>query len=157
MDITPAANQALEVCERETLASARWRREVLRRSFWEILCLGANLAIAISCLLLLFRLLTHQPVMRTTFSLGIAIVLSIFSYHRARWGASAMMYRQVEKLTTWVILAPGVALVCGGVCFAITFWPLRLIGTPELYDWIMGATASVCGFSYMMAGQGGRR
>ena len=141
-----------ERVEREALEEGRWRREVLGRGFWEIMCLGANLAIAISCLLLLFRLLTHQPVLRVGFSVGIAIVLSIFSYHRARWDASTIMCRQVEKLTTWVIVTPGVALVCGGALFALAYWLLRSIGTPELYDRIIGGAASVCGFGYAMAG-----
>jgi hypothetical protein len=141
-----------ERVRREALEEGRWRREVLGRSFWEILCLCANLAIAIGCLLLLFRLLTHQPLLRLGLSLGFAIALSIFSYHRARWGASAIMSRQVEKLTTWVMVTPGVALACGGALFAVAYWLLRLIGTAVLHDLIISGAASVCVFGYAMAG-----
>jgi hypothetical protein len=141
-----------ERVQREALEEGRWRREVLGRSCWEILCLCANLAIVIGCLLLLFRLLTHQPLSRLGLSLGFAIALSIFSYHRARWGASAIMCRQVEKLTTWVIVTPSVALACGGALFAVAYWLLRLIGTPQLHDLIISGAASVCGFGFAMAG-----
>jgi len=127
----------------------RWAREVLRRGVLEVLYLGSNLAIAGAGLLWLYRLLTHKPALQTGFCLAAAVGTSLFAYHFARWGATAAMSRQVEKLTAWLIVTLGMALVWGGICFAFTFEVLRWLTAPGTTSWIIGGAAGLCGFAYL--------
>jgi hypothetical protein len=131
----------------------RWARAVLRRGVLELLYLCSNLAIAGAGLLWLYRLLTHKPALQTGLCLAAAVGVSLFSYHFARWCASAAMLRQVEKLTAWLIVTLGMALVSGGICLAFTFGALRWFSAPGATGWIIGGAAGLCGFAYMVAGE----
>jgi hypothetical protein len=134
--------------------SARhWTREVLRRGVFELLYLGANVAIAADGLLWLYQLLTHRRVFDTALILTAAGALSLCAYYLARWRANATMSRQVEKLTAWLIATLGMATGWGGICCAVTFIVLRWLSAPESLSWIIGATAGLCGFAYMVGGE----
>lgn len=139
--------------EREALEERRWGREVLRRGLFELLYLGANLAIAILGLWWLIRLLSHAPALQIGLLLGAAIAVSIAAYHCARWGAGGLMSRQVENLTAWLVVAIGLALVWGGICLAFTYGTLRWFSVPAVYGWSIGGIAGLCGFTYMVAGE----
>lgn len=131
----------------------RWAREVLRRGVLELLYLGSNLAIVGGGLLWVYRLLRHKPALQTGLLLVAAVGVSLSAYHFARWRASAIMSRQVEKLAAWLIATFGLALVWGGICFAFTFGALRWFSAPGAASWITGTTAALCGFAYMVAGE----
>jgi hypothetical protein len=130
-----------------------WAREVLRRGLLELLYLGANLAIAAGGLLWLYQLLAHKPALKTALCLTAAVGISLSAYHFARWRASAAMSHQVEKLTAWLIATLGIALVWGAICFAFAFGVLRWFSAPAAASWIVGGTAGLCGFAYMVAGE----
>jgi hypothetical protein len=134
-------------------AARRWAREILRRGVFELLYLGSNLAIAGCGLFWLYRLLTHNPAAKSGLILAIAVASSLCAYHLARWRASASMARQVEKLTAWLVVTLGIALVWGGVCFAFTFEVLRWLNAPGTTSLIIGGTAGLCGFAYIVAGE----
>lgn len=131
----------------------RWAREVLRRGIFELLYLGSNLATVGGAFFWLYRLLKHKPALPTGLSLAAAVGLSLFTYHFARWRASASMSRQVEKLTAWLIATFTMALVWAGICFAFTFGALRWFSAPGAVSWIIGGAVGLCGFSYMVAGE----
>jgi hypothetical protein len=151
-DAGVAANPRQEVA-REARAVPRWAREVLRRGVFELLYLGSNLAIAGGGLLWLYQLLTRKPAASAGLFLATAVALSLCTYHLARWRASVTVSRQVEKLTAWLIATLGIALVCGGICFAFTFGLLRWLSAPGTPSWIIGGTAGICGLVYMVAGE----
>jgi hypothetical protein len=130
-----------------------WAREVLRRGLLELLYLGANLAIVAGGLLWLYQLLAHKPALKTGLGLAAAVGISLSAYHFARWRASAARSRQVEKLTAWLIATLGIALVWGAICFAFAFGALRWFSAPGAASWIVGGTAGLCGFAYMVAGE----
>lgn len=150
---TRAAADARVAAVTRDPAERRWAREVLRRGVLEFFYLGSNLAIVVGGLLWLYRLLTHAPALKTGLALVAAIGISLFSYHVARWRASAAMSRQVEKLTAWMIATLGIALVWGGICFAFTFGALRWFSAPGAASWIIAGTVGLCGFVYMVAGE----
>ena len=131
----------------------RWAREVVRRGVFELLYLAANLGVAISGLLWLYRRLTHQPASRIGLFVGVAAAISLLAYQCARWRAGAIMLQQVEKLTAWLIATLGIALVWGGICLAFTVGALRWFGVAGIYSWTLGAVAALCGVVYMVAGE----
>ena len=131
----------------------RWAREVVRRGVFELLYLAANLGVAISGLLWLYRRLTHQPASRIGLFVGVAAAISLLAYQCARWRAGAIMLQQVEKLTAWLIATLGIALVWGGICLAFTVGALRWFGVAGIYSWTLGAMAALCGVVYMVAGE----
>jgi hypothetical protein len=131
----------------------RWAREVVRRGVFESLYLAANLGVAISGLLWLYRRLTHQPASRIGLFVGVAAAISLLAYQCARWRAGAIMLQQVEKLTAWLIATLGIALVWGGICLAFTVGALRWFGVAGIYSWTLGAMAALCGVVYMVAGE----
>lgn len=133
----------------------RWAREVVRRGVFELLYLAANLGLVLSGLLWLYRLLTHKPASRIGLFVGIAAAISLAAYQCARWRESAMMSRQVEKLTAWLIATLGIALAWGGVCLAFTAGALRWFGVAGLYSWTAGAMAALCGVVYIVVGEWG--
>jgi hypothetical protein len=135
------------------LRERRWGREVLRRGLFESVYLGANLAIAILGVVCLIRLLSHASASRTGLLLAAAVVVSISAYHCARWRASAPMARQVEKFTAWLLATLGMALVCAGICLAVTFGAFRWFGVPGIYGWSIGAIAALCGFACIVIGE----
>ena len=130
-----------------------WSREVLRRGVFELLYLGANIAIAGDGLLWLYQLLTHRLALNTALILAAAVALSLCSYYSARWRATATMSRQVEKLTAWLIATLGIATSWAGICFAFTFVVLRWLSAPESLSWIIGGAAGLCGFAHMVGGE----
>lgn len=140
---------------REALEERRWGREVLRRGLFELAYLGANLAIAILGITWLIRLVSHAPASRTGMFLAAAAVLSLAAYHCARWKASALMSRQVENLTAWLIATLGMALVWGGICLAFTYGALRWFSVPGVYGWSIGGIAGLFGFAYIVKGEWG--
>jgi hypothetical protein len=123
----------------------RWAREVVRRGVFELLYLAANLGVAISGLLWLYRQLTHQPASRIGLFVGVAAAISLLAYQCARWRAGAIMLQQVEKLTAWLIATLGIALVWGGICLAFTVGALRWFGVAGIYSWTLGAMSALCG------------
>lgn len=129
----------------------RWAREVLRRGLFELLYLGANLAILICGLGWLYRLFSHAPAASIGALVCVAVVTSITCYHFARWRAGALMSQQVEKLTAWVIVTFGMALVWGAICCAFVYSLLRWVGVSVGYDWSAGGVLGLCGFAYMVA------
>lgn len=131
----------------------RWAREVLRRGLFELLYLVANLGVAGSGLLWLYRLLAHKPASRTGLILVIVAAISLTAYQCARWRASAPMSQQVEKLTAGVIATLGIALVGGGICLAFIAGVLRWFSLPGIYSWTVGGAAALCVFAYMVAGE----
>ena len=133
----------------------RWAREVVRRGVFELLYLAANLGVVLSGLLWLYRLLTHQPASKIGLFVGIAAAISLVAYQCARWRESALMSRQVEKLTAWLIATLGLALAWGGVCLAFTVGALRWFGVAGAYSWTIGAMAALCGAVYIAAGEWG--
>ncbi|HEY2463670.1 MAG TPA: hypothetical protein VGI32_06395 [Steroidobacteraceae bacterium] len=139
-----------ERVEREAQEEVRRAREVLRRGVFELLYLVANLAIAGGGLLWLYQLLTHKPALKAGLFLAAAVALSLLGYHFARWRASATVWRQVEKLMASLIAVLGVGLVCGGICFALTFGALRWFGGQEAVSVVVGVMAGLCGFAYMV-------
>jgi hypothetical protein len=150
---TGAAADAAAAVPRDLREAQRWAREVLRRGFLESLYLGSSLAIVGGILVWLYRLLMHKPALQSGLFLAAAAGISLIAYHFARWRASAGMSRQVEKFTAWLIAAFGVALVWGAICFAFTFGALRWFSAPAPARWIIGATACLCGFACMVAGE----
>ncbi len=131
----------------------RWAREVVRRGVFESLYLAANLGVALGGLLWLYRLLTHKPASRIGLLLAVAAAISLLAYQCARWRAGAIMLRQVEKLTAWLIATLGIALVWGGVCLAFTVGALRWFGVAGFYSWTIGALAALCGVVYIVVGE----
>jgi hypothetical protein len=131
----------------------RWAREVVRRGLFELLYLAANLGVALSGLLWLYRLLTHQPGSRIGLFVGVAAAISLLAYQCARWRASAIMSRQVEKLTAWLIATLGIGVVWGAICLAFTVGALRWFDVAGIYSWTIGAVAAVCGVVYIVAGE----
>ena len=129
----------------------RWAREVLRRGVLELLYLGSNLAIAGGAVVWLYQLLTRHPAQKTGLIAAAAMGISLFSYHFARWRASATMSRQVENLTAALIVTLSIALVWGGICCAFIFGALRWFSAPGAVTWISGGAAGVCGFVYILA------
>ena len=148
-----AADPRRERVERDASAARHRAGEVLRRGVFELLYLGSNLTIAGSGLLWLYQLLARKPAVSTGLILATAVALSLCAYQLARWRASASVSRQVEKLTAWLIATLGIALVCGGICFAFTFGLLRWLSAPGTPSWIIGGTAGLCGLAYMVAGE----
>jgi hypothetical protein len=140
---------------REALAERRWGREVLRRGLFETAYLGANLAIAILGITWLVRLVSRAPAFRTGLFLAAAVVISITAYQCARWRASALMSRQVQNLTAWLIATLGMALVWGGICVGFTYAALRWFSFPGVYGWSIGGIAGLCGFAYIVKGEWG--
>ena len=138
---------------RDRREARRWAREALRRGVLELLYLASNLAIAGGVLLWLYRLLTHNPALQTGLFVAMAVGVSLFAYHFARWRASAAMSHQVEKLTAWLIATLGIAVGWGGICFAFTFGALRWCSAPEAASWIIGGAAGLCGLAYMVGGE----
>jgi hypothetical protein len=138
---------------REALEERRWSREVLRRGLFESIYLGSNLTIAVLGLLWLVRLFSHTAASRIGFLLVAAAVVSIAAYHFARWRASALMSRQVEDFTAWLIATLGMALVSAGISLAVAYGALRWFGAPGIYGWSSGAMAGFCGFAYIVAGE----
>jgi hypothetical protein len=136
-----------------TVRQRRWRREVLRRGLFEALNLGANFAIAIFALLWLDRLLSRAPASKTGLFLAVAVVVSIAAYHFARWKASALMSRQVEKFTAWLAATLGMALVWGGICLAFTYGAFRWFSVSGIYSWAIGAITGCCGFAHVVLGE----
>ena len=139
--------------EREALDERRWGREVLRRGLFETLYFGANLAIVILVLLWLIRLLSHAPASRTGLILLAAVVLSIAAYHGARWRASDLMSRQVEKFAAWLLATLGLASVWGGICLAFMYGAFRWFSVSGVYGWSIGGIAALCGFAYVVMGE----
>jgi hypothetical protein len=148
-----AADASAAAAARNAREARRWAREVLRRAVLELLYLGSNLAIAGGGLLWLYQLLTRKPALNSGLMVAAAACISLFAYHFARWRASAIMSRQVERLTVSLIVTLGIALVWGGICFAFTFGALRWFSAPGTASWIIGATAALCGFAHMVAGE----
>ena len=146
---TDAASAARDPREEE-----RWAGEVLRRGVFELLYLGSIFVILVGGLLCLYQLLTHKPALQTGLILLGAVGVSVFAYHLARWGASAAMSLQVEKLTAWLIATLGIALVWGAICFALAFGALRWFNAPASASWIIGVATGLGGFVYMLAGEG---
>jgi hypothetical protein len=135
------------------LKERRWSREVVRRGLFESLNLGANLAIAIFAFLWLVRLLSHAPATRTGLFLAAAVVVSLAAYHFARWRASALMTRQVEQFTAWLVATLGIALIWGGTCLAFAYGAFRWFSAPGMYGWSIGGIAGLCGFAYIVMGE----
>ena len=133
----------------------RWAREVVRRGVFELLYLAANLGVALSGLLWLYRLLTHQPAARIGLFVGVAAAISLLAYQCARWRAGAIMLQQKEKLTAWLVATLGIALAWGGICLAFTVGALRWFGVTGIYSWTIGAMAALCGVVYIVAGEWG--
>jgi hypothetical protein len=131
----------------------RWAREVVRRGVFELLYLAGNLGVALSGLLWLYCLLTHKPAARIGLFVGVAAAISLLAYQCARWRAGAIMSRQVEKLTAWVIATLGIALAWGGICLAFTVGALRWFNVAGIYSWAIGAIAALCGVVYIVAGE----
>lgn len=131
----------------------RWAREVLCRGVLELLYLASNLAIAGAGLLWLYRLLTHKPALQIGLCLAASVGVSLLAYHFARLHAGAAMSRQVEKLTAWLIVTLGMALMWGGICFAFTFEVLHWFGAPGSTCWIVGGAAGLGGFAYLVAAE----
>jgi len=132
----------------------RWAREVVRRGVFELLYLAANLSVALGGLLWLYRrLLTHKPASGIGLFLGVAAAISLLAYQCARWRAGAIMSRQVEKLTAWLIATLGIALVWGAICLAFTVGALRWFGVAGIFSWAIGAMAALCGVVYIVAGE----
>src|SRR5258708_21863733 len=117
--------------------------------------MAANLGLALSVLLWLYRLLTHKPASRIGLFVGVAAAISLLAYQCARWRAGAIMLQQVEKLTAWMIATLGIALVWGGICLAFTVGALRWFGVAGIYSWTLGAMAALCGVVFIVAGGGG--
>lgn len=140
---------------RDLREERRWAGEVLRRGVFELLYLGSIFVILVGGLLCLYQLLTHQPALQTGLILMGVVGISVFAYHLSRWGANEAMSRQVEKLTAWLIATLGMALVFATICFAFTFGALRWFTAPGAASWIIGGVAALCGFVYMLAGEGG--
>lgn len=140
---------------RDLREERRWAGEVLRRGVFELLYLGSIFVILVGGLLCLYQLLTHQPALQTGLILLAVVGLSVFAYHFARWGAGEAMSRQVEKLTAWLIATLGMAFVCAAICFACAFGVLRWFIAPGPASWIIGGAAALCGFIYMLVGEGG--
>jgi heme/copper-type cytochrome/quinol oxidase subunit 3 len=149
----PAADVGAAAVARSAREAQRWAREVLRRGALELLYLGSNLAITGGGLLWLYQLLTRKPAFKTGLIVAAALGISLFAYHFARWRASANMSRQVEKLTASLIVTLSMALVWGGICCAFTIGGLRWFSAPGTVSWMIGATAGLCGFAYMVAGE----
>jgi hypothetical protein len=133
----------------------RWAREVVRRGAFELLYLAANLGVALSGLLWLYRLLTHKPASRIGLFVGVAAAISLLAYQCARWRAGAIMLQQKEKLTAWLVATLGIALAWGGICLAFTVGALRWFGVTGIYSWTIGAMAALCGVVYIVAGEWG--
>lgn len=133
----------------------RWAGEVLRRGVFELLYLASIFVILVGGLLCLYQLLTHKPALQTGVILMGVVGMSVFAYHFGRWGASEAMSRQVERLTAWLIATLGMALVWAAICFAFTFGALRWFSAPAAASWLIGGAAGLCGFLYMVAGEGG--
>jgi len=131
----------------------RWAREVLRRGVFELLYIAANFGVAGSGLLWLYRLLAHKPASRPGLVLVIAAVISLTAYQCARWRAGALMSQQVEKFTAWAIATLGIALAGGGISLAFITGSLRWFSVPSIYSWSIGATAGLCVFVYIVAGE----
>lgn len=153
-DGTSAAVGADSAAARDTHEGRRWAREVLRRGAFELLYLGSNLAIVGGAFFWLYRILVHKPALPTGLSLAAAVGVSLFAYHFARWRASALMSRQVEKFAAWLIATLAMALVWGGICFAFTFGALRWFTVPGTQSWMIGGVVGLCGFFYIVAGEG---
>jgi hypothetical protein len=149
----PAADVGAAAVARSAREAQRWAREVLRRGALELLYLGSNLAITGGGLLWLYQFLTRKPAFKTGLIVAAALGISLFAYHFARWRASANMSRQVEKLTASLIVTLSIALVWGGICCAFTIGGLRWFSAPGTVSWMIGATAGLCGFAYMVAGE----
>ena len=151
LNSTPAAARAdADSVPRE---QGRWAREVVRRGVFEMLYLAANLGVALSGLLWLYRLLTLQPASRIVVFVGVAAAVSLVAYQCARWRASAIMSRQVEKLTAWMIATLGIALAWGATCLAFTVGALRWFGAAGFYSWTVGAMAALGGVVYIVVGE----
>jgi hypothetical protein len=150
---TGATVGASAAVPRDPREARRWAREVLRRGVLESLYLCSNLAIAAGGLWWLYQLLTHKPALKTGIFLAVAVGISVFAYHFGRWRASADMSQQVEKLTAWLAVTLGMALAWAGICFAFTFGALRWFSAQGTASWIIGGTAGLCGFAYMVAGE----
>jgi heme/copper-type cytochrome/quinol oxidase subunit 3 len=148
-----AADSRAAAVARNAPGAQRWAREVLRRSVLELLYLGSNLAIAGGGLLWLYELLTRKPALETGLVVAAAVGISLFAYHFARWRASAIMSRQVEKLTASLIVTLTIALVWSGICCAFILGALRWFSVPGTVSWIVGGTAGFCGFAYTVAGE----
>jgi hypothetical protein len=151
LNSTPAAARAgADSVPRE---KGRWAREVVRRGVFEMLYLAANLGVALSGLLCLYRLLTHQPASRIGVFVGLAAAVSLVAYQCARWRASTIMSQQVEKLTAWMIATLGIALAWGGICLAFTVGALRWFDVAGSYSWTIGAMAALGGVVYIVVGE----
>jgi hypothetical protein len=131
----------------------RWAREIVRRGVFELLYLAANLGVALSGLLWLYRLLSHRPASRIGVFVGVAAAVSLLAYQCARWRASAIMSRQVEKLTAGLIATLGIALAWGGICLAFAVGVLRWFDVAAIYSWTVGAMAALAGVVYIVAGE----
>jgi hypothetical protein len=131
----------------------RWAREVVRRGMFELLYIASNLGVALSGLLWLYRLLTHKPASRIGLFVGVAVAISLLAYQCARWRAGAIMLRQVEKLTAWLIATLGIALVWGGICLAFTVGALRWFDVAGTYSWSIGTMAALGGVVYIVVGE----
>lgn len=152
-DGTGAAVGADAAAARGPREERRWAREVLRRGVFELLYLASNLAIVGGAFFWLYRLLVHKPALPTGLSLAAAVGVSLFAYHFARWGASALMSRQVEKFAAWLIATFAIALVWGGICFAFTFGALRWLSVPGTQSWMRPRDAQRCTCVRLALGQ----
>jgi heme/copper-type cytochrome/quinol oxidase subunit 3 len=136
-----------------TREARRWAREVLRRGVLELLYLISSLAIAGGTLLWLYQWLTRNPARKTGLIVAAAVGISLVAYHFARWRASAAMSRQVEELTASLIVTLSIALVWGGICCAFVFGALRWFSATGMVSSLIGGTAGLCGFVYIVAGE----
>lgn len=148
-----AVDAGAAAAARDPREARRWAREVLRRGVLELLYLSSNLAIAGGVMMWLYRWLTHKPALQTGFFLAMAVGISLFAYHFARWRASAAMSHQVEELTAWLLATLGMAVAWGGICFAFTFGALRWFSAPGAASWMIGGTAGLCGLAYMVGSE----
>ena len=149
-----AVDSGAAAAVRDLREERRWAGEVLRRGVFELLYLGSIFVILVGGLLCLYQLLTRRPALQSGLVLMGIVGMSVFAYHFARWGAGEAMSRQVEKLTAWLIATLGIALVCAAICFACAFGALRWFSAPGAASWIIGGAAGLCGFVYMLAGEG---